>query len=46
MVSVFTAKNNASFIIAKSFFEKEKNHFIPKGENLVGLEYTSFKIFV
>ncbi|MBN8571226.1 MAG: DUF2007 domain-containing protein [Ignavibacteria bacterium] len=46
MVSAFTTKNNASFIIAKSFLEKEKISFIPKGENLAGLEYTSFEIFV
>ncbi len=46
MVSAFTTKNNSSFIIAKSFLEKENIHFIPKGENLAGLEYTSFEIFV
>ena len=46
MVSIFTSKNTASFVIAKSFLEKEKIPFIPKGENAAGLEFTSFEILV
>lgn len=46
MISVFTSNNMASFVIAKSFLEKERIPFIPKGENTAGLEYTSFEILV
>ncbi len=46
MVSVFTSKSPASFVMAKSFLEKAGIHFIPKGENTAGLEYTSFEILV
>lgn len=46
MLSVLTTKNNAAFVIAKSFLEKARIPFIPKGENLAGLEYTSFEILV
>lgn len=46
MISAFVSNNNSSFLIAKSLLEKENIPFIPKGENLAGLEYTSFEIFV
>jgi hypothetical protein len=46
MISVFTSKNSATFVAAKSFLEKERIPFIPKGENSAGLEYTSFEILV
>lgn len=46
MISVFSSKHMTSFIIAKSFLEKEGIPFIPKGENAEGLEYKSFEILV
>jgi len=46
MISVFNSKNPASFVMAKSFLEKNKIPFIPKGDNLAGLEYTLFEILV
>lgn len=46
MISVFTSNNMSSFVIVKSVLEKERIPFIPKGENLAGLEYTSFEILV
>jgi hypothetical protein len=44
--SVFNSKNSGSFVIAKSVLERNQIPFIPKGENLAGLEYTQFELLV
>ncbi|MBS1491994.1 MAG: DUF2007 domain-containing protein [Bacteroidetes bacterium] len=46
MVSAFNSKNSGTFVIAKSILEKNQIPFIPKGENLAGLEYTQFELLV